>query len=218
MRPLTDTTPKPLLQVQGQSLLERILRGLPATVDHVLVVVSYLKQQIIDFMAQQNHQSNYTIVTQLPEPQGTGHAVLCCKPHLQKPDFLVLNADDLYTRDDLACLADVPLGVLGAQRHDPTQFGVLVQNDEGNLIRIHEKPLAGIYTSPVYISTGAFKFHKGIFDHKLQLSERGEYEITDYLTYIARQDIVSIVKARFWFPVGTPEALKQAQNLKLIPD
>lgn len=215
MRPLTDTKPKPLLEVQGQSLLERTLRVLPASVDHVLIVVHYLKEQIIDFMARREFSFDYTIVEQSPAPQGTGHALLCCQPYLRSDGFLVLNGDDLYDSGDVANLAEVRVGVLGTTSDDPSRFGVLVVNTDGHFVRIHEKPPKGQYPASVLISTGAFKFHHGIFTHPLTLSARGEYEITDYLTYITTQEAVKIVQAVFWFPVGTPAALEAAQTLRL---
>jgi NDP-sugar pyrophosphorylase family protein len=53
MRPLTLDTPKPLLLVQGRPILEWSLMSLHGIVDHVLIVVKYLKEQIADYMATQ---------------------------------------------------------------------------------------------------------------------------------------------------------------------
>ena len=47
MRPLTDATPKPLLQVQGQSLMERLLRALArAGASRAVINTSWLGEQI----------------------------------------------------------------------------------------------------------------------------------------------------------------------------
>ena len=46
MRPLTETVPKPLLEVAGVPLIETVIRGLRANgVGEILVVVGYLKEQ-----------------------------------------------------------------------------------------------------------------------------------------------------------------------------
>ena len=49
MRPLSDTTPKPLLKVSGKSLLERHLESLAAQgFREIIINVAHLGQQIID--------------------------------------------------------------------------------------------------------------------------------------------------------------------------
>ena len=75
--------------------------SLQGIVDHVLVVVGYLKEQIEAYMAEQTLFSQYTLVEQLPQPMGTGHAVQCCQPYLKSEDFLVINADDLYKQSSI---------------------------------------------------------------------------------------------------------------------
>ena len=49
MKPLTETVPKPLLEINGKTIIERILQSLPEEIDEVILVVDYLKEKIIDF-------------------------------------------------------------------------------------------------------------------------------------------------------------------------
>ena len=50
MRPLTDHTPKPLLQVGGKALIEHhIMRLAAAGFTELVINVSHLAQQITDF-------------------------------------------------------------------------------------------------------------------------------------------------------------------------
>lgn len=52
MRPLTDHTPKPLLKVAGKPLLEhQINRLIDAGADSILINISYLAEQIEEFIA-----------------------------------------------------------------------------------------------------------------------------------------------------------------------
>jgi len=46
LRPLTEDTPKPLVQVAGQALLDRIFASLPSAVDELIIVTGYLEEQI----------------------------------------------------------------------------------------------------------------------------------------------------------------------------
>lgn len=218
MQPLTFETPKPLLDVQGKPILEWSLMGLRPIVEHVLIVVKYLKEQIQDFMARQTIFEHYTLVEQLPEPLGTGHALQCCAEHLRSRDFLVHNGDDLFGARDLAKLAAVPLGILTIPRNDPEKYGVAVMGENGRLLRLHEKPDPGTYPLPVQANIGAYKMDARIFDYDLPRSPRGEYEITDYVSWLAVTHTVEVVPADFWFPIGNPEDLDAAQKVDLQRD
>ncbi len=215
MQPLTATTPKPLLLVQGKPILEWSLLTLPLQVDHVIVVVNYLKEQVADYMQKQTIIRSYTLVEQHPKPLGTGHAVQCCRPFLRSDQFMVLNGDDLYDSASLEQLAAQPIGILGATRDNASKWGVLVVGENNHLSRIHEKPPAGTYPDPVFVNAGAYKFDNRIFEYELPLSSRGEYEITDYMTYLAASVEVNIVPGQFWNPIGTPEDLERAQALDI---
>ena len=215
MRELTRDTPKPLLPIQGKPILEWSLLTLRPTASHAIIVMSYLKEQIADYMRQQTIFDSYELVEQ-PQPLGTGHALQCCQPALTSDDFLVLNGDDLYDAPSIAALARQPLGILTVERDDGSSYGVVVPNEQGDVLRLHEKPPAGLYTPPVKINIGAYRLNRSVFDIELKMNEqRGEYEITQYITDLAQQQPVSIVDADFWFPVGTPENLAQAQTLDL---
>ena len=51
LRPLTDHTPKCLLEIGGRCLLARTLDGLLANgIREVVVVTGYLREQIMDFV------------------------------------------------------------------------------------------------------------------------------------------------------------------------
>jgi len=215
MRPLTASTPKPLLQVQGRAILEWSLLCLPKTIDHVIIVVNYRQEQVAAYMQQQRIIRDYTLVQQQPKPLGTGHAVQCCQPYLRSQAFMVINGDDLYNAASLEQLAQQQLGLLGAERDQASKWGVLVMGQNNHLSHIHEKPPEGIYPLPVLVNAGAYKCDHRIFEIELPLSSRGEYEITDYVTGLAQTTQVNIVPSKFWFPIGTPENLAQTQALDL---
>lgn len=216
MQPLTFATPKPLLKVAGRPILEWSLLALPKAVDHVMVVVNYMREQVVDYLAQQRIIRDYTVVEQQPNPLGTGHAVQCCQPYLRSHEFMVINGDDLYDAASLQQLADQPLAILAAMRDEAFRFGVLLKTDDNHLQRIHEKPSPESVVSPALVNAGAYKMDQRIFDFQIKLSSRDEYEITDYLSYLADSGSgVTIVQGAFWYPVGTPENLAQAQTLDL---
>lgn len=211
MLPLTQSTPKPLLNVRDKPILEWILLSLRPTVSHVFIVVHYLKEQIIRFMKNQTIFDSYSIIEQTPEPLGTGHGLQCCAPYLNSQEFLVTNGDDLCSASGFYRLAQIPLGVLAVERNDPMRWGVLVTNEAGHLVRIHEKPPQGQYRPPVLANAGVYKLNSSVFDYPLSLSQRGEYEITDYFGWLVKNNTVQIIQADFWLPIGSVQDLEQAQ-------
>ena len=215
MRPLTLQTPKPLLELQNQPILAWSLMSLPDIVDRVLIVVSYLKEQIERFMARQTLCADYTIVEQLPAPLGTGHALRCCQTHLRRDDFLVINGDDLYAREALHRLAQCDIGILSILREDFDNFGVIVTDADGHFQRIDEKPPRDRYQAPAPCSIGAYKFTSDVFNYELPQTGRGEYEISDYVSLLAGEGPVTVVDSPFWLPIGDRAALKAAQSVDL---
>lgn len=212
LRPHTLTTPKPLLPVQDRPILDWTLGALPSSIDRVIVVVHYLAEQIEAYLAIQSHIPKYAIVEQT-EPKGTGDAVRACKDHVQSDRFLILNGDDLYGAEDLAKLSSCQAGLLVQPVNEPEKFGIVFQNSNGSLKELREKPkgLNGTFSANI----GAYILPKKIFDIELTLSERGEYELTQYIGDLAKTDTVDVLESKFWFPIGTEEAWNKAQHLDL---
>jgi NDP-sugar pyrophosphorylase family protein len=211
LRPHTLSTPKPLLPVRGRPILDWALGALPPAVDRVLVVVHYLAEQIEAYLGKQTHFARWEAVRQ-EEPRGTGDALRSCRDRLQSERFLVLNGDDLYGAADLAELAARPAGLLVHEVDEPRRYGIAFLKADGSLDHLQEKPdLDGRRLA----NTGAYVFPRSVFGTELQVSARGEYEITDYVTALARRQTVHAVRTRFWLPIGTVEAWQAAQQMDL---
>ena len=95
MRPLTDDTPKPLLRVGGQTLIEHHIHGLlQAGITELVINHAYLGEQIVEVLgdgAAYGVQINYSA-----EPEGaleTGGGIHNALPLLGDAPFLVVNAD-----------------------------------------------------------------------------------------------------------------------------
>ncbi len=211
LRPHTLTTPKPLLPVQGRPILDWTLGALPKVVDRVLVVTHYLAEQIEAYLRRQDHFAEWKTVHQ-GTPRGTGDALLACREHLRSEHFLALNGDDLFGAADLAKLAGHPAGVLCHPVDEPRRFGIAFRKPDGTLDRLIEKPdLDGRHLA----NTGAYVFPRGVFDIPLTLSSRGEYEVTQYVSALAKRQTVQVVEASFWLPIGTEEVWQTAQTMDL---
>ncbi len=119
LRPVTDTTPKALVEVHGASLLERHLQTIKASgIDTVVINLGWLGEKIVDRIGS---GSRYGLdVVYSPEGDNvleTGGGILRALPMLGDGPFLVINADictemnlpvDTSLATDLAHLVLVP--------------------------------------------------------------------------------------------------------------
>ena len=213
LKPFTDQTPKPLLEVQGRPILDWILQALPPSVERVVVVVNYLADQIEAYLARQTHMRHYSTVRQ-EVARGTGDAFRSCFPHLRGDKYLVMNADDLFAPADLDILCQHEAGLLVHPVDRPEQFGIAFRRPEGTLEKLIEKPSI---TGTQLANVGVYLFPREVQQLELQLSPRGEYEITDYVSQLAARRAVQVVSARFWLPIGTVEAWENSRKADLRP-
>jgi len=211
LRPHTLTTPKPLLLVQGRPILDWTLGAVPKSVDRIVVVVPYLAEQVEKYLREQNRFKEWVVVPQ-GTPRGTGDALRKCREQIRSDKFLVINGDDLFGAGDFARLAYCPAGVLVQEVAEPKKFGIAFLKPDGTLEKLVEKPdLPG----PQLANTGAYLFPREVFQIEIEVSPRGEYEITDYVSKLAAQQPFHVVRSTFWFPIGTEESWNAAQNMDL---
>jgi bifunctional UDP-N-acetylglucosamine pyrophosphorylase/glucosamine-1-phosphate N-acetyltransferase len=129
---------------------------------------------------------------------------------------MVLNGDDLIGRADLVRLAAVPRGILAHPVDAPESFGILFRKGaNGPLDKVVEKPKG--LPSPQLANIGAYLFPRQVFDLRLPLSPRGEYEITDAVSQLASAGRFEVVEANYWLPIGTIEQWNAAQQADLSP-
>jgi MurNAc alpha-1-phosphate uridylyltransferase len=95
LRPLTDSVPKALVEVRGQSLLERHLQAMKdAGVETVVINLGWLGEQIAARVASGGDYGLNVIYS--PEDDGvleTGGGIHRALPMLGREPFLVVNAD-----------------------------------------------------------------------------------------------------------------------------
>ncbi len=207
MRPLTYKIPKPMLPIKGKPLLEYTLESLPDQIEEIILVVNYLGEQIKSHFKNSRQGKKITYVRH-DELDGTGGAVYCAKD-LLKGNFLVLNGDDLYFKPDLEKLIREKLAVLAYEVEDPTKYGVLKTDEEGNLVDVIEKPKTKEFR---LINTGAFALTREFFNYELVSIGGGEYGLPQTLAKMADKCKIKVVPAKQWLPVGCPEDLKKAEE------
>jgi len=94
LRPLTLDKPKPLVKIDGKTLLEHNLDQLIGLIDEVILIIGYKGDMIKEYIGSEYQSMKIKYIEQ-KEQLGTGHALMQAKK-LIKGKFLVLMSDDLY--------------------------------------------------------------------------------------------------------------------------
>jgi bifunctional UDP-N-acetylglucosamine pyrophosphorylase/glucosamine-1-phosphate N-acetyltransferase len=191
---MKSAVPKVLHNLWGMPVLLHTIRALKcAGIDRIIVVVGYKSERI------KEHLKGFEIVTQ-KELLGTADAlyrtrkalfgfdgtvlVVCADAPLIKTDT-ILKLIHMHRDEQAAC------SLLSAELRDPTGYGRIIRNDEGEVVRIVEENDASIYQRVVpEVNSGAYCFDsKKLFaalDEIMLRPKRGEYYLTDTIDFFKR--------------------------------
>ncbi len=147
LRPITDSIPKPMVDVGGQPFLKRVLDHLDSLGHRrFILAVSYRWEVIRDYFGDGGDFGWDIAYSVEPEPMGTGGAVLWAQP-MWGERALVLNGDTFLPGDWRAMVSahaasDLAATMALVPSADATQFGS-VQVADGRVVAFHEKPVGG---------------------------------------------------------------------------
>lgn len=214
MRPLTQTTPKPLLEVGGETMLDHALNRLvDAGAARAVVNTHWLPEKIEKHL--ERRRSPAIVISREDELLETGGGVVRALPHLGPDPFYVVNADIVW-RDGtvpalhrLACAwngdeMDVLLLLVATVRSTGyTGAGDFLMDPIGRLTRRPERVVAPFVFSGVQIvhprlfadTPGAAFSMNVLYDRALEAGR-----------------LFGIAHDGDWYHVGTPDALTRADS------
>lgn len=214
MRPHTLTTPKPLLPIAGKSIVQRLVEDIAKVcntkIDEIAFVVGHFGEEAEQNLLKiaQSVGAKGRICYQ-DEALGTAHAILCGKEVLNG-NVVVAYADTLFKAGfSLNLENDASIWVQKVE--NPSAYGVIKQNANGNIEAIIEKPKE--FVSDLAI-IGIYYFKDGenlkkelqyLIDNDIKVN--GEYYITDALDNMNRKGLLfspSIVEE--WLDCGNATA------------
>lgn len=211
MLPLTETTPKVLLEVNSKPFLYYTLEHLKKVgITEVGLIVGHLKEKFPEFLEKYGFKA--TLIEQ-KEQLGTGDAIRQAKEFVGNDNFVVIYGDNLFSADDLKAIAkDDDLTYTGGYKvGNPEKYGVLI-TDGDKLVEIKEKPkeFVGDLVNP-----GLYKLTPEIFAEleRIEKSPRGEYELTDAVSILAKQGKVNVVKLNdYWLDLSLKEDIQKVEE------
>ena len=206
--PLTLTKPKPLLKVMNKEIIKHNLDALQGLVSEVIIIVGFKKEMIIEEIGHKYGKLKIRYAEQKRQ-LGTGHALKYVEK-LIKGKFIVMGGDDIFSKKDIKACLRHKYAVLGCKVEDPGRFGVFVVKGK-EVKKVVEKPkkfVSGIANAGLYV------FDKSVFKFKLRKSQRGEYEIVDYINALIKKERVVCEKVKWrWLSVGNPWDLIEANSV-----
>jgi len=198
MMPLTENTPKPMLEVNGQSLLQnKIILCKDAGLTEININVAYKKNVIVDFI--KASQENINIFDEGDEPLGTAQGIRNISKDFDD-NFIVINSD-IWTDYELKKLKDTDL-------NENLAHIILIKTPsylKGDFDINDNK----ISVGTDYVFSGIGKYDKNLFEnHK-------DKELGDILR--AEEKIAFSIYDGLWMDIGTPERLEQIRQLEQGP-
>lgn len=212
MRPLTLTKPKTMLPVAGKPIIQYNIESLRDNgITDILLIVRYKEEMVRNYFGDGSDFGVNIFYKTQKDFLGTANAISYGEDFIDD-SIIVLNGDiilddeiiheiikkyNYLTPDTLMLLTEV---------EDPSAFGV-IEIENGNIKSIVEKPKREEAPSNL-VNAGIYIFNKDIFDkiRKTEISERGEYEITDSVSLQIKDNktVIGHKTSKDWIDVGRP--------------
>lgn len=223
LRPLTDHTPKPLVEVAGRPVLEHVaLRLIAAGVDRIIVNVSHLTEVMERYVRDDWSLDAELILSREPDPPlGTGGGLAGARHHFRGDGPFFLHVGDVISELDLAAEMEShrdasALATLMVQNRDANRC--LLFDDDGlhgrdnrseGWVRTVREPrgasrrwsFAGIHILSPEVLT--------------RIDETPPFDIIDLYLRLAGEDESirpSDMTGVRWLEIGTPERLEAARR------
>lgn len=209
MGEMTERVPKPMLKIKEKPKLAYSVRGLPEVIDEVIFIVGHLGEQVRSFFGEKYDGRKIRYVAQ-EELDGTGGAIALVK-NMVHGKFLVIMGDDLYLKNDLEKLTQKDLAILVYETDEAESYGLVDVDENENLLKVVEYPHG---REKGLVATGAYVLDRTYFEYPMMLKAKGstEYGLPQTLVQMRDKNEVQVVKAEKWFPIGSAEALEEAQE------
>ena len=229
LRPHTLTTPKPLLPVAGKPIVHRLVEDIAKVCPEKIDTIGFIIHPNFGKDVEESLKSIAKDVGATgkiyyqEQAMGISHALLFAR-ELFKGKIIVAFADTLFKADfKLDTTKD---GIIWVQRvSDPSQFGVVLVDDEGRIVELVEKPTS--FVSDLAI-IGIYFFKEGealatemqyLIDNNIK--DKGEFQFTSALQRFSKKGAVMVPGlVTEWLDCGNKNATVETNQryLEFIKD
>ncbi|MGH2575262.1 MAG: sugar nucleotidyltransferase, partial [Ignavibacteria bacterium] len=229
LRPLTNTTPKVLINVAGKPMLSYLIDDLieSGKIDTIILIVGYLGDKIKDYISKTysslpNMKFEFASQTEM---LGLGHAVYQAKPFVGNEPVLMFLGDTIF-EFSLDGVLSSKYSMIGIKKvEDITRYGI-AEIENGFIKRMIEKPsgpeitrsksaIAGVY----YLRDASKLFSSIEYVINKNIRTKNEYQLTDALQNMVDEgEKFATFKIDNWFDCGKPETLLDTNRYILERD
>ncbi len=215
LRPHTLTTPKPLIKINGKTIIERLIEGLAKNfntpIDKIAFVTGNFGKEVEEKLKNiARNQNAEPLIFHQKEALGTAHAVYCAAEAMND-EIIVAFADTLFYAN-FKISQEQPNIIWTQKVENPEQFGVVTTNQNNEVTDFVEKPKTFVSDKAII---GIYYFKKGeilrneiknIIDNDLMVS--GEYQLTDALQNMKKNnEIFLTANVEKWLDCGNSKAV-----------
>ncbi len=170
IKPLTYSLPKPMLPLAGKPIVEHVVDVLKNHGISDLIFLLHFQPEVIKNYFGDGSGFGVKISYSIPqEDYGTAGAVKYASEHLKGEEPFLITSGDLLTDVDLRALIDfhknkkamVTIGLTSVT--DPLQFGIIITDNDGKVVKFLEKPGWGEVFSDS-INAGIYVMDPAVFD------------------------------------------------------
>jgi mannose-1-phosphate guanylyltransferase len=217
LRPLTWTTPKPLLPIVNRPFLEHHQSWLAGHgVTEVVLSLGYRS----DAFAGRSFSDLPLLVAAEPEPLGTAGAIrFAAEAGGVTNRFLVCNGDVLTDLDVSALVRfheerDAEATIALTRVDDPSAFGVVPTDEDGRVLRFVEKPPPGEAPTD-WINAGTYVLEPSVLDD-IPAGRAVSIERETFPGLLARKGrLYALPSPAYWLDIGTPAKYLEANTDRL---
>lgn len=220
LRPLTLTTPKPMLTVGHRSIVENLVRMLARCgVDQVVLGLGFRPEPFVQAFPDGICAGVHLHYAVEPEPLDTGGAIRFAAEHAGIDEtFIVVNGDIITDLDVSELVARHRSTGAEATIHltpveDPSSYGVVAIDSHGKVERFIEKPAPGTAPSNL-INAGTYVFEPALLE-RISTGRKVSIERETFPAVVADGRLFAFATDDYWIDTGRPETYLQA-NLDLI--
>lgn len=218
--PLTDVFSKQLLPIYDKPMIYYPLATLMLFgIRSILIISTPSDAPHIQSLLGTGEQLGLKIEYKIQKkPNGIAEAFIIGKDFIGNDDVCLILGDNIfYMSDQIKKFQEKIAQNLGAvicgyHVPDPERFGVIEFNENDELVSLEEKPA---HPKSNFAAVGLYFYKNDVVAkaEKLQVSDRGELEITDinqeYLNE-NRLQAVRMCRGTAWIDAGTPDSLMDA--------